>query len=176
MKYLAHFFIVYYVFTSVGFANEKFQLNRGVVSIWVAKDWQSVKDLFGVPLTFLGPKANGARPVVSFTPTGLQDLKFDQKSLEKNQDEYKTGREAWLQSKDGKSLQYYPYQFEHLKEGIDVHKIGYAYEINEIRYSEYSYYILCGGQLFHSKVLFRQDHEKQYKNVVEKMIRSFECK
>lgn len=176
MRFFRYFLIVYFIFTSVGFANEKFQLNRGVVSIFVPNDWQSARDLFGVPLTFLGPKMSGARPVVSFTPTGIQDLKFDQKSLEKNQDEYKVGREAWLRSKDGKSLEYYPYQFEHLKSGIDIHKIGYAYELNEIRYSEYSYYILCGGQLFHSKVLFRLEHEKQYQNVVDKMIRSFECK
>ena len=161
---------------SIGFAKEKFVLEKGTVSITVPKDWQSAKDLFGVPLTFLGPEVSGGRPIVSFTPTGLHDYKFDQKSLEKNQEEFKVGRESWLQEKEGKSLKYFPYKVERRKDGVEIHQIGYSYEFNEIRFFEYSYYILCDGQLFHAKVLLRLDHEKQYQKVIEEIIGSFECK
>lgn len=160
----------------MGFAKDQFVLSQGTISIVVPKGWQSAKDLFGVPLTFLGPESDGGRPIISITPTGLRDYKFDQKSLEKNQDEYKTSRESWLQEKEGKSLKYFPYKVEHRKDGVDLHVIGYSYEFNDIIFSEYSYYIFCGGQLFHSKVLLRRNHENQYQKIIDEMIGSFECK
>ena len=165
-----------YLCNSLGFAKERFLFEKGTISVSVPKGWQTTKDLFGIPLTLLGPELAGGRPVVSFTSTGIKDLKFDQEKLEKKKSEYVSGRENWLKQKEGKSLRYFAYEVEHRNDGIEVHKIGYEYELNAIIFSEHSYYILCEGQLFHGKVLLRKDHIKKYQNLTNEIVRSFSCK
>ena len=181
MKVL-RFFLFFFMFMtcllcySVESVREKTQLKNGLVSLIIPNQWQSTKDLFGVPLTLLGPETDGARPVVLFTPTGIYNLKFDQGQLKKNQEEFKTGREAWLQAKKGKSLQYFPYQMLHLKSGTDIHQIGYSYELNDLIFLEYSYFILCENQLIHATALVRKSQETKYNDSINKIIESFECK
>jgi hypothetical protein len=157
-------------------ASEKFVFEKCSISISVPKDWQSARDMFGMPLTLMGSELNGGRPVVTITPTGLRDFKFDQKSLEQNQNEFKNGREEWLKNQNGKSLVYYPYKVEHKKNNLEIHRIGYSFEITEIKYIENTYYIFCAGQLFHLTTLLRQSHEKNYERTVEEVIGSFDCK
>ena len=165
-----------FLFSRQVLAKEKFLLEKGLVVINLPAGWQASKNLFGIPLTLLGPSDSGGRPIVSFTPTGINDLKFDQKSLEQNYAEYKSGREAWLNSKSGKSLEYFPYITDKRNDGVEWHRVGYSYELSEVKFLEYSYYILCGGQLFNAKTLLRQGHEKKYIKDTEEIIRSFECK
>jgi hypothetical protein len=157
------------------YAKDKFLLSSGTVSLSIPVNWQSVEDLYGMPLTLLGPTVDGSRPIISFTPTKLH-IKFDQLSLEKNYDEYKDGRGAWLKEVDGKVLEFFPYKVEKRSDGVELHRVGYSYIFNDVTYFEYSYYIVCGEQLFHAKSILKKAHLKDFQKDIAEIIGSFDCK
>ncbi len=168
--------LFYFIFVSIGLnARENFQLDKATISVVVPSDWQAAKNLFGMPLTIVGPMVSSGRPVVSFTPTGIKELKFDPKKLEENYVQYKNGREEWLQTHSGKSIEYYPYTNFKNSNGLEVHKVGYSYEMGEIKFWEFSYYILCKDHLYNAKILLRHSHGEKLLKVAEDLVGSFEC-
>jgi hypothetical protein len=76
------FFIVFLILTVSHICNstesvrQKIQVKNGLISLLIPPQWHSTKDLFGVPLTLLGPETDGARPVILFTPTGVNNITF----------------------------------------------------------------------------------------------------
>jgi hypothetical protein len=170
-------YIYLFLFCAIGnvHAKDKFVLSQGTVSLSLPLNWQSVLDLYGMPLTILGPTVDGSRPVISFTPTKL-NLKFYQKSLEQNYYEYKNGREEWVKESDGKVLEFFPYTVEKGHDGMEIHRVGYSYSINTSTYFEYSYYILCGEKLFHAKSILKKTHLQEFQKNIEDIVGSFDCK
>lgn len=154
-------------------ASQLFQLELGTVRFDIPDDWQSAPGLYGMPLMLLGPVKEDRRPTISVTPLG-EAPEFD---LEPRKDEkrYKKGREEWLKEMGGRSLSYNPFQkikWPGMSEGFTM---GYRYEINGIKYSENTYYVICKGNLYHLKTLLDFDQEKEYSPAVNKLLRSFSC-
>jgi hypothetical protein len=164
------------VSVSAGANTTTFRLNNANIGLSVPSHWQAVRDFFGMPLMLLGPSVRKGRPTVSIAPTGMKNLRFLPTELKANQDSYRAGREDWLQRRNGKSLEYFPYQFQIRSDGSEIHQIGFRYVLSGVAYSEHSYFILCGGNLYHAKTLLRVDQEKESDSTVRELVESFTCK
>lgn len=145
------------------------------IKLQVPTKWQDARDLYGVPLFLLGPEKDGSRPTLAVTPTGLAGLNFDEKGLEKTQDEYKKGREEWLKNNGGKSVSYLPYKAEKWGNVDVAHTIGFRYELDGQEYVEKSFYVFCKKKLYHMKSLMTSLQEKAHAKSMDETIRSFAC-
>jgi hypothetical protein len=152
---------------------KSYDIDGAKFSMPVKSGWQDPEDLFGMPLTILGPEQDGARPVITVTPTTVAPS-FDSKKLADDR-EYKEGREAWLAKKGGKAIRYFPYAAEKWGKSVEVHSMGYEYTLNDHQFSEKTYFAMCKGKLFHLKSLIRQDQEKEFGEAVEATVRGFTC-
>ncbi|NBV50591.1 hypothetical protein EBR78_05150 [bacterium] len=162
--------------TALGFgATEKLETERGKFEIEVSNDWKVVKDLYGIPFTFLGPKNGPRRAVVLVTPTGTQDLEFNEQALSKNDRSYREGRERWLKSRSGKALRFFPYQKETWAPNLEAHHLGFEYQLGDQKFSENSYYVVCDKKIFHLKSLVPTELGVSEQQTTENTIKSFRC-
>jgi hypothetical protein len=152
---------------------QDFALERGTVRLDVPAHWQEVRDLFGMPLMFLGPESHGGRPVLSITPTGRSRLSFDSAALKKNEDEYRQGREAWLDRHDGQAISWSGYRTEKWTGGLEAHAIGYQYRLGGVEFTERSYFVNCHDRLYHLKSLTRGGQD--FSVDLKRMLGSFAC-
>jgi hypothetical protein len=153
----------------------RFALKDGPVSLDVPAGWQALPDYLGVPLMLMGPPVGNGRPVISLTPTGKSYATLKPDELDRNQRDYRTGREAWLARKGGRSLAYAPFRSEKVG-STEFNSIGYRYRLaGGEEYVESSLYVVCKGKLFHLSTLVRGSHESHYSDPVERVIRSFGC-
>jgi hypothetical protein len=68
------------------------------VSVDVKENWEAAKDLFGVPLTVLGPWANESRPVVTIVPTKLTKSDISEEQFKKTFENFKKEKDEWVRS------------------------------------------------------------------------------
>lgn len=151
----------------------KFKSDKAKIE--VPKGWQNAEELFGIPLTILGPEKDGSRPVINVTPTGIAQVKFDAKELEKSQSEYRDGKKQWLDSMKGTAVSFDDYHTEKWT-GIDeAHVIGFRYKVAEVEFTEKSYYVLCKDKLYYIKTLMRASQEEASSSTVTQTVKSFKC-
>jgi hypothetical protein len=159
---------------------EKFALPSGTFEIEKPDSWQAAKDLYGMPLTLLGPSELGGRPVVSVTPTGKKNTTLDALSLKRSENEYRAGREEWLKTREGEPVAFFGYRTERLGD-VDAHAVGYRYRLGGTEFVENSYFVPCRSQLFHLKTLIRVPEgrspagETGENHEVRKILGSFKC-
>lgn len=148
-------------------------LEKKKVTIDVPENWESVKDLFGLPLTVLGPWENSARPAMSFLYTGMEEKKFPKSEMEKLFTTYKSDKKEWTEAKEGKLLSLD--LLTPVKMGSNSgYFVGSEFEINNLHFIERSYYIACGGFFYNIKYSIRKSQQK-YISDLEKIIGSFKC-
>ncbi len=154
-----------------------FTLSGAKVSIEVPAQWQALPDYLGVPLMMMGPELGGGRPVISLTPTGKSYPTLKPNELDRNQGDYRDGREAWLSRRGGRSLAYLPFRSEKIGTS-EFNSIGYRYVLGpdlKNEYVEASVYVVCRGKLYHLSTLMRAAHENQYSTQIDRVVRSFAC-
>lgn len=156
-------------------AIQPFESPRGRFQIEIQDDWRAVKDLYGIPFTFLGPKNGPRRAVVLVTPTGTEDLVFNEKALSKNQRSYREGRENWLKSRSGKALRFFPYQKETWAPNLEAHHLGFEYQLGDQKFAENSYYIFCDKKIFHLKSLVPTELGTSEQRATGNTVKSFRC-
>lgn len=155
--------------------SKEFQLKTGKISVEVPAKWQEAKDLFGVQLMLLAPQKYEHRPVFLLESTSMGELKLDSVALEKNYQEYKSGREAWVSKMGGKVTAFSSYRKQQLSNLRWAIVLGYEYELGAIHFFEKSYFVECNNNLYNFKTLVRAEEEKQYSDVFDKIIHSFSC-
>jgi len=166
------FIFLAFPFSSMG---KIFTLKEGKINLDVPETWQEAEHLFGLELMILGPSKLNRRPVLSLDSTAFE-WSFDSKKLKANEEQYKVGREAWLKNKNGKSFEFYPYEYKKISSYLERHSLGYTYEFADEVFEEKSYFLKCRNKLFHLKTLTLKKEETAQKLVLEKMINSFDCK
>jgi hypothetical protein len=144
------------------------------VSVAVPKNWEAVKDVFGIPLAILGPWANESRPVLSILPTGVTSEKMPEEKFKKLFDDFKKEKDEWVRSHKGELLSYEPTKSVDLRKDLRGHYIGAEFKINGVHFIERSYYLYCKNDLFNLKYSIRDEHRK-YVNELQKMVEEFKC-
>lgn len=151
---------------------EAFDLKNGTVFLNFPNDWQAHKDLFGLPLSILGPMKNESRPMISVTTTPLKNVEFA-KDFSKAQAGYKEGRIKFMKKHKGRALKFYDYAMNK-NESLEIHQFGYEYEVAGKSFKEKTFYVKCNKQLFHLKTLNQLGKSKEDKQL-EKIVESFKC-
>lgn len=161
-------------------ANSWIELKRARVSIDKPQNWKTFKDLLGFPLVVTSPKKkNSGRIVIGITPSDIKDYPFvkesDPDSFKNNYQTYRSDAIKWMSNKSGKIKEFFPYKKEKWKNTGDVHHYGFRYDLGDLTFVEHSYYLLCQGQLFHIKALYREKEFKKDEPKIRKVLNSFNC-
>ena len=168
--------IVLCLFSYGAFAKvQTFTLEGGKkVSVNVKEDWEAAQDLFGIPLTVLGPWANESRPVVTILPTELTQKDISEAEFKKHFENFKKEKDEWVQSHSGELLSYEPATSVEFRKDLLGHFIGAEFKINNIHFIERSYYLYCKGEVFNLKYSMRDEHRK-YIQDLQKVVEEFKC-
>jgi hypothetical protein len=155
-------------------STEIFSLASGhKITLKVPEGWAASKDLFGLPLTVLGPYVNESRPVLGITPTKLKSEKMPEADFKKFFDDFRQEKEGWVRSHKGELLDFDPTKSIEFKNSRG-HFIGAEYKINNVTFLERSYYLYCKGELFNLKYSIRNEHRK-YLSDLQKIVEDFKC-
>ncbi|WPU65996.1 hypothetical protein [Peredibacter starrii] len=144
------------------------------VTVTHPDNWETARELYGIPLAVLGPYANESRPVLSILPTNVKKEKHSEAEFQKLFQEFKTKKEEWVSSHKGKLLKYEPLTLVEPRQDLKGHFIGAEYAINGIHFVERSYYLYCKGEVYNLKYSIRDEHRK-YIPDLQKMIGDFKC-
>ncbi len=174
-------FVAVLTFASGAWAEaRRFELKEGgAVTLDVPEGWLAAPGYLGMPLMILGPETTitaEGRPVISVTPTRKKIASLSVLQLEKSQREYQDGRKAWLTKSQGQLIDFKPLRKERLEKGAQADFLGYRYRIGTRDFEEFTYFVVCGGELYHLKTLTRDAQGRSIASAVDKTVRSFECK
>ncbi len=139
-------------------------------------NWEFFNDFISIPLLVKSPKRDQGRVVISVTPFNIDNIEFDHDEIERNQKLYRKGREKWLSEVHGESIDYFPYQVEKWEKAKEVQRIGFSFLLNNIAYSEHSYYVNCRDHIFHLKALYRHDDYLKDQHEIQNIIKTFDCR
>lgn len=137
-------------------------------------NWETVKELYGIPLAVLGPYANDSRPVLSILPTNVKKEQHSEAEFQKLFQDFKTEKEEWVSSHKGQLIKYEPLSLVEPRKDLKGHFIGAEFAINGIHFIERSYYLYCKGEVYNLKYSIRDEHRK-YIQDLQKMIGDFKC-
>jgi len=146
-----------------------------VFSVDVPKDWKVVNDLYGIPVTLLGPSvAPKPRAVIQVIPTNNSAVKVQASDVEKFDQQYVEGRKKWLAEQNGTLLEFRKTNFDVRADKTPMLSAGVSYQLNQKHYLEHTHYIGCPGRLYHLKLILNFENLGSLKEG-EKIIRSFAC-
>lgn len=144
-------------------------------SIDVPKGWRDVKDLYGIPVTILGPVQNQTRAVVQVIPTPLKHVDIKLENAKSFGEKYAEGRRKWLGEQKGKLIELVGGHFETLKDGSKMLYAGVSYQMNQRAFIERTFYVSCPKKIFHLKIVQNFELVNQLKES-EAIVRSFQCR
>lgn len=144
-------------------------------SIDVPEGWREVKDLYGIPVTILGPVQNQTRAVVQVIPTPLKEIDIKAENAKGFGEKYAEGRHRWLKEQNGQLIELQPGRFEVLKDGSKMLYAGVSYQMNKKAFIERTFYVSCPKKIFHLKVVQNFELVKEL-HKSEAIVRSFQCK
>lgn len=138
--------------------------------------WRVERDLYGMPITVLGPERNGERAILNLQHTTIENLDFDHAMLKKTQKEYFDGRREWLSTLEGaRLLSTIPYRELSWKNGNEGYEIGVKYRLRGLDFEEKSIEVTCGNRLYFLKTLTSNKQTTEDAEVLKKMIQQLEC-
>lgn len=145
-------------------------------SVDVPKDWKVVNDLYGIPVTLMGPSvAPKPRAVIQIIPTNNSAVKVQAGDVAKFDKQYVEGRNKWIREQSGTLLEFKKTQFETRHDKAPMLSAGVSYKLNHKHYLERTHYIGCPERLYHVKLILNFENLDSQKEC-EKIIRSFACK
>lgn len=144
-------------------------------SINVPSGWREVKDLYGIPVTIMGPVQNKTRAVVQVIPTPLKDIDIKAENAKAFGEKYAEGRHKWLKAQNGKLIELLAGRFETLKDGSKMLYAGVSYQMNQKAFIERTFYVSCPKKIFHLKIVQNFELVKDLPES-EAIVRSFQCK
>lgn len=156
-------------------AVETHTIEKGIkVTLDVPAGWETASELFGIPLTVLGPWANESRPVLLFLFTNLTSKQFNQDQFQNLFKDFQKEKDDWVKSHKGVLVKYEPTTKVELRKDLTGHFIGAEFKINGIHFIERSYYLYCKDQVYNVKYSIRDEH-RPYLPVLQKMVGEFKC-
>jgi len=152
-----------------------FKISKKKVSIHYPKNWQFAYNFLSSPLTLFGPMQNDSRPVITISDSRVENYKFNENKLEKDQKKYQKSKIKWLKKNYGSVINFIPYKKEKWSSIKEVHSIGVNYEVNGKKFKEMSYFFSCHKKLHNSTTLITLSQDKKYGKTIKKMMDSIKC-
>ena len=148
---------------TVKWNNVKFKIN-------VPENWREANDLYGIPVTLLGPSVSPKpRAIVQIIPTDAPKVPMSEKDARGFGEKYAEGRKNWVREQGGQIYEILPGKFEDGKLSA-----GVSYRINQKSYLERTYYVNCPKKLYHLKIVLNLENQDELSDC-ESIVRSFAC-
>lgn len=174
MKYMSFVLLLCASFAAYS-KTESFKLDKSKnISVTYPTNWESAKNLYGIPVTILGPWKNESRPVITIMSTLLTKEKFNQDDLKKILIDFKDKKNAWVLSHKGHLISFEPLEEVNYKSKVKGYHIGAEFSVSNIHYIERSYYLTCKDEVFNLKYSIRDEHRFQLKDI-QSIVESFQC-
>lgn len=136
----------------------------------VPENWREVKDLYGIPVTLLGPSVSPKpRAIIQIIPTDLSPAKMNDTEAVAFGMKYAEGRRNWIKEQNGEIYELLPGKFE--KNRLVA---GVSYRLNQKSFIERTHYVNCAKRLFHVKIVLNYENRDQLSES-ESIARSFSC-
>ena len=135
-----------------------------------SKEWKEVKDLYGIPVTLLGPSVTPKpRAVIQIIPTSSKPIPMKEEHAKAFGEKYAEGRKRWVTEQQGQILEILPGNFDNGRLWT-----GVSYKIGVKRYLERTYFVNCSKNLYHLKIILNFENLDSLKES-ESIVRSFAC-
>jgi hypothetical protein len=139
-------------------------------NIDLPKNWREAKDLYGIPVTLLGPSVSSRpRAIVQVIPTDAPFVKMSEADARSFGEKYAEGRKAWVRAQGGELYETIPGKFEEGKLTA-----GVSYRLNQKSFLERTYYVNCPKKLYHLKIVLNFENKSELSDC-ESIVRSFSC-
>ena len=146
------------------------------IKLDVPTGWKIERDLFGMPITVLGPERNGERAVLSVQHTPVIGMEFNHQNIIKTKNQYYEGRKKWADSlEDASFLSEIPYQHLKLENGSDGFEMGFRYHARNLDLEEKSIQLNCGNRLFLIKTLSSNKIPETDSAELAKLVSGLDC-
>ncbi len=167
------FLLILYCFSA--WANVQTQtIQDKKITIDVPQGWESVRDLYGLPLVVLGPWENKSRPAISWMYTGMTSKIMKGSEFQKLFTDFKKDKEDWLKGHAGKLLKFEEATPAKYSKDLSGHFVGAEFVVNDIHFIERSYYLYCSDEVYNVKYSIRDEHRK-YLTSIDKIVGSLKC-
>lgn len=154
----------------LSFCLSPFAVSAKDFTVNIPEGWREVKDLYGIPVTLLGPSITPKpRAVIQIIPTDLPPAKMNETEAVSFGTKYAEGRKNWIKDQDGEIYDILPGKFEK-----DRLVAGFSYRLNQKSFIERTYYVNCAKRLFHLKIILNFENRDQLSES-ESIVRSFSC-
>ena len=152
-----------------------FSVNKktSTVKTWLPKGWEPLIDVYNTPLALLSKKgAQDKRTVIQIVPYGIKDSEDNLLKFKKDPEEFYAQKEDWLESMDGETISYEPFE-EIIKDGTITYSIGIKYKNDLGRFLDKTYYLSSKSKgIFYVKAVIPLDFEEQHTSEVNRVISS----
>jgi hypothetical protein len=170
-----------------------FELHTAKVSVEVPEGWETVKDLYNLPLSILSPDHSSDDPgqvedfqarrsMVAIIPTGAQNVILPVDGMKRDEKAYYANRKTDLEQDGAVVLTTKPYHHESFSKtsvpGMprDIHTLGISYRVGDKVFLEYSNYVICDFQIYLLKAILHAEDQKEDELKLNQVVRSFQCK
>ena len=156
-------------------ATQKLRFKDQQFLVSMPQDWKAVNELYGIPITLLGPMINNeTRAVIQVIPTGEKSSTLTIKDSEDFSKKYAEGRRQWIKSQNGNVIDILPGKLSQTSKGILILEAGVSYQIHQKSFAERTYYVQCPKQIVHLKIVLNVGLI-QSMPTAESIVRSFQC-
>lgn len=147
-------------------------------------DWKEAIDLYGVPVTLMGPfeEKSRSRAIIQIAPTpidpkkvkgkGYGNLKDEQ--LEKIGTDYLAMRKIALDKSGAKIEQVHSPTLRKIKSGQDMLEVGIRYFMEDKGFTVLSSYVFCPKELYNFRIFLRDGNLPKLAQARE-IVGSFQC-
>jgi len=138
--------------------------------------WKIERDLYGMPITVLGPMRSGERAVLNIQHSPIYGMEFDHELIKKTKAQYYHGRHEWVEHRDDtKYVSDLPYRHLRWTNGNDGFELGFRYQSRGLTFEEKSSQINCGKRLYFIKTLSSDRTSPADKAVLAKLVNEINC-
>lgn len=147
-------------------------------------DWKEVIDLYGVPVTLLGPfeEKSRSRAIIQIVPSPIDPKKvkgkgygnLNDEQLEKIGTEYLSMRKIALEKSGAKIEQVHTPRLRKIKSGQDLLEVGIRYFMEEKGFTVLSSYVFCPKELYNIRIFLRDGNLSKLP-LAREIVGSFQC-
>jgi hypothetical protein len=140
-----------------------------------------VEGLWGVGLSLVAPKMDQkavVRANIGVYDMELQDVHFEHDQLKKDSSLYYVKRKEWVKEnlEGAKYTRDLPYEVvSNPKNNIDGYRIGFEFDQNGVKQTQYSYYLMCNKRMFHLKSHYLSSKSSSDGAALQKIAANFRC-
>lgn len=160
---------------SLGKETKTFEVGKNKISLDLQNNWQFAEAFLSAPIMLFGPFDGDKRAAISISHTQQDSTKLKDPKFWGDFEEYKKGRIEWLKLNNATSDEFFIPETKSIGTLGTTVIFGHSYTGQGVSYIEKMYFFNCNGLIYNISTLATKEHDKLYKDSIEKTINSIQC-